>query len=140
MTHQDDSSLEAKQFIEALFSGYFKDHDGYVEVRAIGETTISKWLLKGEITEIDWQEISRLNKTCHIYFGVNPRPLSKEKKERDFQSILCLWADVDGKDFAGGGKDAALVILLPAGNNYTAQVKGADGGTGEALVEIYELP
>jgi len=28
---------------------------------------------------------------------------------------------------------------LPAGG-YTVQVSGADGGTGEALVEIYELP
>lgn len=35
--------------------------------------------------------------------------------------------------------DAALVITLPPGA-YTAQVSGADGGTGQAIVEIYELP
>lgn len=35
--------------------------------------------------------------------------------------------------------DAALVITLPPGR-YTAQVSGADGGTGQAIVEIYELP
>lgn len=35
--------------------------------------------------------------------------------------------------------DAALVISLPPGA-YTAQVSGADGGTGQAIVEIYELP
>ena len=36
-------------------------------------------------------------------------------------------------------KDAALTISLPQGG-YTVQVSGADGGTGEALIEIYELP
>lgn len=35
--------------------------------------------------------------------------------------------------------DAALIITLPPGA-YTAQVSGADGGTGQAIVEIYELP
>ena len=35
--------------------------------------------------------------------------------------------------------DAALVITLEPGA-YTAQVSGADGGTGQAIVEIYELP
>jgi WD40 repeat protein len=38
-----------------------------------------------------------------------------------------------------GSKDAAITISLPA-NAYTVQVSGADGGVGEALVEIYELP
>lgn len=36
-----------------------------------------------------------------------------------------------------GSKDAALLVELDAGV-YTAQVAGADGGTGEALVEIYD--
>lgn len=39
-----------------------------------------------------------------------------------------------------GSRDAALVLTVPAGRSYTAQVSGATGGTGEALVEIYELP
>lgn len=38
-----------------------------------------------------------------------------------------------------GSKDAAIVIPLQAGS-YTVQVSGADGSTGEAIVEIYELP
>jgi hypothetical protein len=36
-----------------------------------------------------------------------------------------------------GSRDAALITALPPGS-YTVQIKGADGGTGEALVEIYE--
>lgn len=37
-----------------------------------------------------------------------------------------------------GSRSAALVVTLPPGG-YTIQVRGADGGTGEALVEVYEL-
>ncbi|MBI5690073.1 MAG: immunoglobulin domain-containing protein [Verrucomicrobia bacterium] len=39
----------------------------------------------------------------------------------------------------GGTADAALLISLMPGN-YTAQVVGAEGGTGVALLEIYEVP
>jgi arabinan endo-1,5-alpha-L-arabinosidase len=38
-----------------------------------------------------------------------------------------------------GSLDAALVVTLPAGV-YTAHVSGVGGTTGEALVEVYELP
>jgi L-ascorbate metabolism protein UlaG (beta-lactamase superfamily) len=36
-------------------------------------------------------------------------------------------------------RDAALVVTVPAGP-YTAQVTGVGNATGEALIEIYELP
>ncbi|MEZ5278254.1 MAG: cadherin-like beta sandwich domain-containing protein [Opitutaceae bacterium] len=38
-----------------------------------------------------------------------------------------------------GSKDAALIVTLPAGASYTVKLRGADGGTGQALVEIYEV-
>jgi cyclophilin family peptidyl-prolyl cis-trans isomerase len=38
----------------------------------------------------------------------------------------------------GGSKDAALLVTLPPGN-YSAQVTGADGGTGIGLIEVYEV-
>jgi len=41
--------------------------------------------------------------------------------------------------FPAGSADSALVITLPPGN-YTAQVSGANGTTGTALVEVYEIP
>ncbi|MSU50153.1 MAG: hypothetical protein EXS37_13895 [Opitutus sp.] len=40
---------------------------------------------------------------------------------------------------ANANADAALLLSLAPGN-YTAQVTGADGSTGVALLEIYELP
>ena len=38
-----------------------------------------------------------------------------------------------------GSRDAALLTVLAPGS-YTVQVSGVGGGTGEALVEIYEVP
>ena len=38
-----------------------------------------------------------------------------------------------------GGKDAAIVVTLPPGT-YTVHAQGKDGGTGTALVEVYEVP
>jgi hypothetical protein len=38
-----------------------------------------------------------------------------------------------------GAADSEILATLPPGN-YTAEVSGADGGTGVALVAIYELP
>jgi hypothetical protein len=37
-----------------------------------------------------------------------------------------------------GSRDAAVLVTLPPGS-YTAQVSGSDGGTGVALVEVYEV-
>jgi len=39
-----------------------------------------------------------------------------------------------------GSKDAALVVTLTAGGLYSVVVSGADGGSGIALVEVYEVP
>ena len=55
-------------------------------------------------------------------------------------SLSAVFVSVGAFPFAPNSKDAALVVTLNAGNGYSVQVKGADGGTGEALVEIYELP
>ena len=38
-----------------------------------------------------------------------------------------------------GSKDAALIATLTPGT-YSVRVTGADGGTGDALIEVYELP
>jgi sugar lactone lactonase YvrE len=38
-----------------------------------------------------------------------------------------------------GSSDSAMVLTLPPGA-YTVQIQGADGGTGNALLEIYEIP
>ncbi len=42
-------------------------------------------------------------------------------------------------DLIPGSADAAVIVTLPAGS-YTAHVTGTAGATGEAIVEVYELP
>jgi hypothetical protein len=39
-----------------------------------------------------------------------------------------------------GSKDSALVLTLDPDQPYTAQVSGANGGTGNALIEVFEVP
>jgi hypothetical protein len=36
-------------------------------------------------------------------------------------------------------RDAALLVTLPPGS-YTAQISGVNNATGQALVEVYEVP
>ena len=49
-----------------------------------------------------------------------------------------LSARVGAFALAAGSGDSAIVATLPPGT-YTAQVAGANGSTGIALVEVYEL-
>jgi hypothetical protein len=54
-------------------------------------------------------------------------------------SLAMTFSSVGAFGLTAGSKDAAITVSLPAGG-YTVQVSGADGGVGEAIVEIYELP
>jgi hypothetical protein len=54
-------------------------------------------------------------------------------------TLSTTFSSVGAFPLSAGSKDAAITVSLPAGG-YTVQVSGADGGVGEALVEIYELP
>jgi hypothetical protein len=97
---------ETNRFIETLFFRYFKDNDGHVELRFIGQDVVSKFFRRGEVGEEDWVEITQRNAVCHVYVGVNPRPLSQAKRQDDILDVVCLWADIDGKDFEGGKEEA----------------------------------
>jgi hypothetical protein len=54
-------------------------------------------------------------------------------------ALSTTFASVGAFALNTGSKDAAITVALPAGG-YTVHVSGADGGIGEAIVEIYELP
>lgn len=55
-------------------------------------------------------------------------------------TLIGTFNSVGAFAFAANSKDAALIVTLPAAATYTVQVKGADGVTGEAVAEVYELP
>jgi sugar lactone lactonase YvrE len=54
-------------------------------------------------------------------------------------ALAPTFARVGAFPLIAGSRDAALLVNLAAGTSYTVQVAGADGGTGEALIEIYEV-
>jgi len=54
-------------------------------------------------------------------------------------ALAATFSAVGAFALEAGSRDAALLTSLPPGS-YTVQVRGAAGGTGEALVEIYEAP
>ena len=55
------------------------------------------------------------------------------------QAAGATFASVGAFPFAGGSRDAAVVVSLNPGN-YSAQVSGVANTTGIALIEVYELP
>jgi hypothetical protein len=57
----------------------------------------------------------------------------------DATAIASSSAQVGAFAFAAGSLDSALLVNLAPGA-YTAQVSGANGTTGLALIEIYEVP
>jgi uncharacterized protein (DUF1800 family) len=54
-------------------------------------------------------------------------------------AISAAFAQAGAFPFPAGSKDAALVVDLQPGANYTIQVTGVGGTTGAALVEVYDL-
>lgn len=73
-----------------------------------------------------------------LFSASNP-PAKIAENDNYSASLPAIFTGVGAFAFVPGGKDAALMISLPAGG-YTVQVSGADGGTGTAIVEVYELP
>ena len=104
---------ETKNFAKALFGKYSTKHDGCIEIRIISKAAgvcKSKFFRYDEFDDSAMKEIRKLNIKNNIYFGVNPRPISKGKKQDDIKDIICLWADIDGKDFEEGKEEALIVV------------------------------
>ena len=54
-------------------------------------------------------------------------------------ALTTTFAQVGAFPLATASRDAAILLTLPAGGTYTIQVSGVNEGTGEALVEVYEV-
>ena len=78
--------------------------------------------------------------------GVLPDPLLTLSQGANELATNSSWKSSDAATMASvaafplvaGSKDAAIVTTLPAGT-YTAEVAGATGDTGAALLEVYEV-
>ena len=54
-------------------------------------------------------------------------------------SLAAVFSSVGAFALPAGSRDAALVVSLAPGS-YTAQLSGVGGLTGDAIIEVYELP
>ena len=54
--------------------------------------------------------------------------------------LAATFSSVGAFGFPANSKDAALILTLDAGRTYTVQVSGTNNGTGETMIEVYELP
>ncbi len=55
-------------------------------------------------------------------------------------ALSTTFSSVGAFALTAGSKDAAFIATVTAGTGYTVKVSGVGGLTGEALVELYELP
>lgn len=99
-------------------------------IRGIGPRLNEIWGIPGVLAD----------PMLEIYDAAN----NKIAENNDWDASLApTFNTVGAYQFTPGSKDAAMIVTLPAsgaGTAYTAQVKGADGGTGEAVVEVYDVP
>lgn len=140
-----------------LFEGYDADTAGTNRLKNLaarnwvgtgGDILISGFVIAGTGTET--LLIRGVGPTLFDSFGITDRLLDpkleiydstgKKIAENDDWSptLASVFAQVGAVALTSGSKDAALQITLPPGA-YTAQVSGINGGTGEALVEVYEV-
>jgi hypothetical protein len=80
-----------------------------------------------------------LNPKLEVYDSM--RKLVAENDDWD-SNIASTFDSVGAFALKPGSKDAALILTVPVAGTvtYTAQLKGADGDSGEAMIEVYELP
>lgn len=71
-------------------------------------------------------------------FDANGRLIAGNSGWNNDAAIAAASASAGAFPLAAGSADTALILNLPPGA-YTAQVTGADGGTGVALAEVYDL-
>ncbi len=68
-----------------------------------------------------------------------PTPVSTTQSVASSAELTAAAQSVGAFSLTANSKDSALVITLAPGA-YTAQISGANGATGTAIVEVYELP
>jgi hypothetical protein len=113
------------QFLNVLFPDL---NGGYIELRSFYRKTEPRAKFYSSKNDVlaEWSAIEGDAKTRDIYFGVCPRSI-KEGNKKAVKFVFCLWADLDGKDFARG-KDEALKrvrefhfipsIIVDSGHGY----------------------
>jgi hypothetical protein len=80
-----------------------------------------------------------LNPQLEVYAGQT----SLASNDDWSSTLTSTFASVGAFVLTAGSKDAALIVELPAsdsGTGYSVQVSGVNNTTGNAIIEVYELP
>ena len=72
-------------------------------------------------------------------FTATAVPVKVAENDNFSGAVDTLARTLGGFGFVPGARDAAILVSLPAGG-YTVQVSGINNGTGEAIIEVYEVP
>ncbi|MGB9617019.1 MAG: hypothetical protein ACPL7J_06820, partial [Desulfomonilaceae bacterium] len=104
-----------KDFLDALFAQYYREHRGFILVRTLqpDESKVATRYFPN--IEVLGREL--YGEDVDVYFGVCPRERMKPEKEH-VKFILALWADIDigpdahkkGESFFAGPEEAAMAI------------------------------
>lgn len=118
-------------FFEKLFSGFYRGHAGYIELRAwpsSGEKIPYRRFYPNIRSASQAVEALRASpEKLNIFFGVAPRSERGGTKE-SIHFVTCLWADLDGKRFASKadalrsleGFSLSPSMVIDSGNGYHA--------------------
>jgi hypothetical protein len=127
MTHFTINDNAVNHDLPAFLNALFPDLDGeLIEVRRIGTGSPTSNYFESTESLIDWSLQESF--TGNVYFGVCPRHERRGTKDA-VRRLLCLWADLDDKDFAGGKEEALKMLggfpvrptaVVDSGNGYHA--------------------
>jgi hypothetical protein len=111
-----------------------------VLIRAVGPT-LSQQGVSGPLaaTELDLYDSTGANIASNIGWGNAPTIGPSTVAAGVEQASSDVFGQVYAFALPTGSADSAMVVTLPPGA-YTAQVKGVNGASGVALVEVYSVP
>ena len=112
-----------------LIAGFVVDGDvaKTLLIRAVGPALATLFGLEGTLAD------PRLE----IVASADGRKLAEN--DNWTAAVAGVFGSVGAFTLPANSRDAALLVTLPPGA-YSAQVSGVGGGTGEALIEVYEVP
>lgn len=120
------TELELENVVKFLAAIGHPVKDQWFEIRLIAQDGFvgSKWYRQNEDVAADLENLVKSG--ANVYFGINPRSVQLRKKEM-IKTIICLWVDIDPKNFGEGGKEGALARLRKFRLAPTAIVDSGNG-------------
>jgi hypothetical protein len=109
----------------------------------IDGTAPERLLIRGAGPSLTALNVSGALATPHLQLYNNSQTIIRENYTwglgNDLAMVSAAEASTGAFAFPTGSADSVILIVLPPGT-YTVELSGASGATGDALVEVYEVP